>query len=83
MPTCPPIMHWAPMVVEPAMPVCGHNGVVPDVDVVGDLDEVVQLHAPAQHRRSKGGPVDGGPGSNFASFPQHDIADLRHFFVPG
>ena len=60
----------------------GHNGVVPDVDVVGDLDEVVQLHAPAQHRRSKGGPVDGGPGSNFASFPQHDIADLRHFFVP-
>src|SRR5262245_59012072 len=52
-----------------------------DLDVVGDLDEIIELHAPADDCRLEGSPIDAGicPDLNIV-FDDH-LADLRELDV--
>ncbi len=59
---------------------CGDHGMMADVHVVGDLDEVIELCARPDHRRSDGGPVDGDIGSYLHIIFDLHISYLRHLF---
>ena len=54
------------------------NGILADLHVVADLDQVVEFHAPADDRRVGLGPVDAGVGADFHVVFDDDVAQLRN-----
>ena len=67
----PPIVHRLPMRALPPMATaCGNRGVAADVDVVGDLDEVVELDPVFYHRIFQCASVYRGVGADL-----HIVAD--------
>ena len=53
-------------------------GVFADLDVVSDLNQVVELDAPADHRRIGLGAVDAGVGPDLYVVFDHHVAQLRN-----
>ena len=59
----------------------GRNGRIgTNHTVVGDLDEVIELHAILDHGIAERTTVDGGVGPNLHLVANHDTAELWHFF---
>jgi len=57
--TCPPIMQFFPIFVEPATPVlCSDHGVFHRFQRYGYLDKIIQLYAFTDDGGTKGGPVN-------------------------
>lgn len=53
-----------------------HGTVIANVNVMGDLDEIIQLHAIADHGIVQRAPVDGGIGADFHVVPEHHPPQL-------
>jgi hypothetical protein len=54
----------------------------PDHNVMGDLNEIIDLRALADHGIAAGAPVHGRIGADFHIVLNDDAADLRHLEVP-
>ena len=61
---------------------CRRDGVLADLHVVADLDQVVQFHAPPDDRRIGFGAVDAGIGADLHVVFYHDVAQLGDLVEP-
>ncbi len=78
----PPATTPMPSWVEPEIPTwAARMAERPDHHVVGDLDQVVELRAPADAGDAERGAVDAGVGADLDVVLHHHDADLRHLVV--
>ena len=60
---------------------CRQSGVLAYLHIVGQMDKIIQFHAPVDMRRAHRGAVDGGIGPDFHVVVDDHIAHLRDLLV--
>ena len=75
-------MTSSSIVTLPEMPICAASRQCRPIDhIVGDLDEIVDLGALADHGVADRAAVDGGVGADLDIVLDDDAADLRNLVV--
>src|SRR5713226_2642013 len=59
---------------------CGDSGMVADLHVMRDLDQVIQFHAVADNGVAQRAPVDGGISPNLDIIADNNAPQLRHLY---
>lgn len=74
----PPTATQSSRTVEPAIPTGNDHAVASDPNVVGNLDEVVDLRAIPDDRVAAAAAIDRAVGADLDIVADDDIAELRH-----
>ena len=83
-PTWPPITTKSSITQLPAMPIwAAMHAVPPDLHIVADLHQIIDLGALADHRVAQRAAVDRGAGADLDIVLNDDPAQLRNFDMAG